>query len=162
MLDHLDLLELGIYSIQGRNFTNRDMLGKHGFTLMLNSDFAKTALDIEVTRAEYRAYQRNAKAILSDLGLPEPIRGYPPLTFVKSRNTHSFTGLINFCTTPGFIHDLMLESSYLEILSTGSREYISYRTVNVNDSMQSEALLQMWQKWLETIADAIIWDTIIN
>jgi len=152
MVDYLDLMGLGIYSLQYRNSSNRDMLGRYGFTLSLDSDFANDALAIEVTRPEYRTHQKSARAVLSDLGLPSPVRGYPPITLIKSRNTHIFTGLVNFCTTPGSVHDLMLEPCYLEVLKRGVIDHIDYRTVNVNDSMQSEALLQMWQKWLETIA----------
>ena len=149
------MLKQFFYSIEG--FEPRDdlTLGGYGFSIFLDKEFAKRALEKELPEAGYKNMIDMAKGIIITEGLEKKGNMIkPPYNFVSGENR--LTCLLQYCTVPGNACDLGVSGDEIgRIQNESYKEYIEYNPHNVDSSSQAYALLSIWLMWQRLVESFI-------
>lgn len=149
------MLKKFYYSIEG--FEPRDdlTLGRYGFSIYLDKEFAKRALEKQLPEAGYNNMIDMAKTIIIAERLEKrKDMIYTPYSFISTEK--GLTYLFQSCTVPGNACDL--GASWDEIESIPNelyKNYIEYHPHNVDNSSQAHALLSIWLMWQRLVESFI-------
>ncbi len=149
------MLKQFFYSIEG--FEPRDdlTLGGYGFSIFLDKEFAKRALEKELPEAGYKNMIDMAKGIIITEGLEKKGNMIKSsYNFVSREN--KLTCLLQSCTVPGNACDLGVSWDEIERVSNSQyKNYIEYHPHNVDSSYQVHALLSIWLMWQRLVESFI-------
>ncbi len=127
-------------------------LGRFGFSVGLDPNFAKKAFEKEISEEIYKRFDKMGKSIIALSGFKGKFT-QPPYKFVENQKGN-LTNLLRWCDVPGDACDLGIDGSELSNLMTREfddlikyKSMIEYGPHNVDSPQQAYALLSLWLNW---------------
>jgi len=131
--------------------------GSFGFSVKLDYDFAKKALENEISERTYNDLRKIGNMTIENIDLTsfDSFSGRP-YHFVTNNDGKS-TNLVQWFQVPGNSCDLGLDWSQINYLKEEEkyRNYIEYMSHNIDSPKQAYALLSNFTSWVD-LTSAII------
>ena len=128
----------------------RRFLGAQGFYIELEGSFAQQALRTEMPKQDHKDLKSQTGTILDVFGFPNQGVTNPVYSFFANGKNDSYRYLLEFCSV-GAVSNLAIKPEDRERLIKGSHlNQVIYRTINVNNPEQSQALEYLWKTWFHT------------
>jgi hypothetical protein len=130
-------------------------MGRWGFNVFLDGNFARKALQSPFSQKHYGILQSRGREVIVNCGWKPEAVSRDPFNFYDvngddSRNLRNPSRLLHYCQVPGNACGLSFDCSGLPNLKEDA-ENIEYVCDNVDSMNQSMALIALWTTWLDFI-----------
>lgn len=145
-----------LYRIIGLSPPKWDIsMGGWGFGIELDVDFARRALQAQLSQEKYEMLQEEGKRFIINCGWKPEAVSRNPFNFYDVNGEYkpqepNHSLLLHYCQVPGNACGLSFDCMGIEKLIKGA-EKIEYLTDNVDSINQSMALLSLWLRWFEFV-----------
>jgi|TARA_B100001971_G_C18167949_1_gene525372 hypothetical protein len=138
---------------------NKFGLGKKGFGIGLDHDFAKRFYDREITPKQVNDLNRYGKRVVRDIFEFKKESFSGDHYFFLRNDEGNPTLLLQWCSVIGSGHDLVIDGNKLNKIRTWDEDVmnslIGYRSHNIDTTFQATSLFRLWREWA-TMAHRII------